>query len=82
MKRLANLRVCASCEWIFRLPSPEGCPKCLFGSYGARYVYGRKAYHYAKTQEPWFRKKMGTYAEGLHREIVESQPQAKPLGFG
>lgn len=56
----AKLRVCASCEWIFtdkRHPKTDGCPKCGFAHYGARYVYGDKAYRYAITQGPWFEQK-------------------------
>jgi hypothetical protein len=51
----AKLRVCASCEWVFKLGDSQDCdcPKCGFGSYGARYVYGDKAYTYKKTQKPW-----------------------------
>jgi hypothetical protein len=73
MKRLAILRVCASCEWIFKLPAPEGCPKCQFGHYGARYVYGNRAYVYARTQKPWYEKKMANYAIQLLREIDRSK---------
>jgi len=52
----ASLRVCASCEWIFSGASE--CPMCGFGHYSARYVYGRKAYDYKKTQEPWKNKQL------------------------
>lgn len=69
MKKLAILRVCASCEWVFRLPAPDGCPKCQFGHYGARYVYGNRAYRYEKTQKPWYDKKMFNFSMGLWREI-------------
>lgn len=51
----SKLRVCASCEWIFN--TGVECPKCGFGSYSARYVYGNKAYTYAKNQKPWKLKK-------------------------
>jgi len=51
--KTAKLRTCASCEWIFKMKDNDPtCPKCQFGSYGARYVYGNIAYRYAKTQEP------------------------------
>lgn len=68
----AKLRVCASCEWIFkdeRHPEMGGCPKCGFAHYGARYVYGNKAYRYAKNQQPWFDNKMSIYAYTLRCEI-------------
>ena len=71
----AKLRVCASCEWVFNAADqddPATCPKCKFGSYGARFVYGSKAYRYAKTQKPWFDKKMFSYECKLKREIAES----------
>lgn len=49
MSKNTRLCTCASCEWIFTLdqqhPTLGGCPKCGFGYYGARYVYGAKAYH-------------------------------------
>lgn len=63
----AKLRVCASCEWIFN--TGVGCPKCQFGSYGAHSVYGNNAYRYAKTQKPWFDRKMADYAFKLLQEI-------------
>lgn len=73
MSKSARLRVCASCEWIFtrgnQHPETGGCPKCGFSHYGARYVYGRMAYHYAATQKPWYDKKMAAYAIVLRREI-------------
>lgn len=72
MKKLATLRVCASCEWIFKLPAPDGCPKCQFGHYGARFVYGNAAYAYARTQTPWFEKKMSAHASALRKEIREN----------
>lgn len=54
MTQKANLRVCACCEWIWkRSVFGDACPKCEFGSYGARYVYGEKCYQYAKNQKPW-----------------------------
>ncbi len=68
----AKLRVCASCEWIFtdkRHAKTGGCPKCGFAHYGARYVYGDKAYRYAITQKPWFDKKMSDYSYKLSQEI-------------
>ena len=66
----AKLRVCASCEWVFVKPDDfEGCPKCGFGHYGARYVYGNKAYRYLKTQKPWFDRNMNRYALELRKEI-------------
>lgn len=39
--------------WIFHIHDSDSCPKCNFGHYGAHYVYGNKAYTYAKTQKPW-----------------------------
>lgn len=71
----AKLRVCASCEWIFRLDeetTQNGCPKCQFGHYGARYVYGDKAYQYAVTQKPWFDKKVMDFKLVLWDEIREA----------
>lgn len=73
-QKLANLRACASCEWIFSMA--DDCPKCGFAHYGARFVYGDKAYRYAKTQEPWMRKKLSRYEAELRREIAESSLEA------
>jgi|GEM_PF-4442416 len=67
MPKQAKLRVCASCEWIFR--DSISCPKCGFGSYGARSVYGDKCYKYESTQQPWLDKKMFAYEMRLLREI-------------
>ena len=67
MRKPAKLRVCASCEWIFN--DGVECPKCQFGSYGARFVYGEKCYSYFKTQKPWFDKNMSSYAGALFKQI-------------
>ena len=63
MNLSAKLRVCASCEWIFK--GETSCPKCGFASYGARYVYGNACYKYVMTQQPWKDKKVGIYMERL-----------------
>jgi len=71
-QRTAELRTCASCEWVFRLLSStdgDGCPKCGFAHYGARYVYGDKCYQYAKTQKPWVDKKMCEYRYELQKQV-------------
>lgn len=73
----AKLRVCASCEWIFT--SGVECPKCQFGSYGAHYVYGDAAYRYAKSQKPWFERKISDFSLKLFQEINESQPKPKRI---
>jgi len=69
----ANLRCCASCEWIYE--GLRECPKCGFASYGARYVHGDRAYRYKKTQEPWMNKKIDRYAVKLLGEIVSANTQ-------
>lgn len=76
----AKLRVCASCEWIFRA-NGEGCPKCGFAHYGARFVYGDKAYRFEMTQEPWMNKKMADYQVKLLDEIKSSAPPKKSKIF-
>lgn len=76
MAKFAALRVCASCEWVFKAtPENPECPKCGFGSYGARWVYGGKAYRYQKTQEPWKNKKLFRYEMKLNREIDAAVPR-------
>lgn len=73
MSKLTTLRTCASCEWVFKLVdgNPE-CPKCNFGSYGARCVYGNQAYSHAKTQKPWKDNKLFSYHLSLEAEIRRS----------
>ncbi|WP_059953986.1 hypothetical protein [Burkholderia ubonensis] len=81
MSKNARLRTCASCEWIFTIdnqhPEMGGCPKCGFGHYGARYVYGSKAYQYARSQKPWFDKRMSAYENQLLAEIAKTNQVAK-----
>lgn len=68
----AILRICASCEWIFRTTDHEyTCPKCEWVSYGARFMYGEKCYKYEITQEPWMRKKIKKYEMELLKIISE-----------
>ena len=69
----ATVRVCASCEWIFR--DHASCPQCGFAHYGARWVYGPAAYRYEKTQEPWKNKKIEKYIHRLDDEIRKAQDQ-------
>lgn len=69
----AKLRICASCEWVFS--GGVECPKCQWGSYGAHYVYGNKAYRYAISQKPWMDKKMDDFAVELLKEIDASVPK-------
>jgi hypothetical protein len=57
MSKLAPIRVCASCEFVFDMrlhPVGKGCPQCSFASYGARQVYGKKCYGYLKSQKPFY----------------------------
>lgn len=70
----AKLRVCVSCEWIYKEKSKDfaGCPKCGFATYGARFVYGDMAYQYAKTQKPWKEKKLFKYETELDEEITQN----------
>lgn len=74
----AQLRTCASCEWVHR--GHEGCPKCGFGTYGARWVYGAACYKYEKTQEPWMNKKLASYTSELLAEIESANDQAQRPG--
>lgn len=66
---VAIFRVCASCEWIFKLTDYSECPKCGFTHYSARYVYGNSCYRLAKSQKPWMQKKSGEYEAKLKNEI-------------
>jgi len=54
----AKYFVCASCEYVFKHYDgidEQGCPICGFAYYTAHYVFGKKAYKYYRTQEPFLR---------------------------
>ena len=74
MLKYSHVRVCASCEWVFKSRNPK-CPKCDFGSYAAARVYGKKAYDFIYSQEPWKERKIANYSLQLDREIVASTPK-------
>jgi len=81
-QKTAKLRVCASCEWIF--DSKGSCPLCGFASYGARSVYGDKAYQYKYTQKPWRDKQLANKAVKLDKTIREKnqfKKEAKIFNF-
>ena len=72
----ADLRVCASCEWVYKKSEDgDGCPECQFGSYGARFVYGDNCYRYYQTQEPWLRKQVTTLECNLSVYIRAKRPE-------
>jgi hypothetical protein len=71
--RFVKLRVCASCEWIFNAVNNDPtCPKCEFGSYSAKYVYGKRAYQYKITQLPYVNKKLEGFRYNLMKEVEEN----------
>jgi hypothetical protein len=70
-QRTAKLRVCARCKWVFILTHSNDCPVCGFASYGARWIYGVKAYHYAKTQKPWKDAKRFLFECSLEEERIK-----------
>jgi len=63
----AILRVCASCEFIFR--HYKSCPMCGFAHYGAHWVYGNATYRHEKTQKPYIDKKLFKNRTMLEKEI-------------
>lgn len=65
----ANLRICASCEWVFKYSHHRSCPKCGFAHYSARYVCGDKCYRFQKIQGPWLRKRLAMTQRELEAEI-------------
>ncbi len=71
MSKKASLRCCGSCMWIYK-GADRTCPQCQWASYGARYVFGDKAYRYAKTQRPWFEWQMAQRRQQLWQIIGES----------
>lgn len=75
----ADLRVCASCEWIFK--GGVECPQCQFGSYSAHRVYGRNAYRYAVSQKPWYDRKMASYSFELLKSIKQPVKPKRGGGF-
>lgn len=75
----AMLRTCASCEWIFWDNGVE-CPVCGFASYGARYVYGKKAYEHAKTQQPWIDRKVTKYQLELMGKVEKMMKEKNKSG--
>ncbi len=80
-QKTAKLRMCASCEWVFKMPNEivcRNCPKCNFGSYGAHFVYGAKCYEYLETQSPWIEKKVDRYRVKLERENLPQACKRKP----
>ena len=70
-----KLRVCGSCEWIFK--EYLVCPKCGFAYYGAKSVYGDKCYKYAKTQQPWIDKKIARCVAELKGEVNASKEKKR-----
>lgn len=75
-KNTSVLRVCANCEWMYKLENKseiKDCPKCNFGSYSAHYVFGKKAYRLFVTQRPWMDKKLAIFSEKLYVEISKSK---------
>lgn len=81
MKKVADLRVCASCEYIFQAKlyrTGTACPVCGYASYGARAVYGKKAYSYLKSQKPFYDKEMAKAqheAQNKHQRAEEARRQ-------
>jgi hypothetical protein len=82
----ADLRCCASCEYIFSVKEFFGsveCPVCHYGTYGARFVHGDRAYYYKKTQKP-FLNKLVTYQTGKaiaegHSLIAQAKQKQRQL---
>ena len=72
-QRYARIRVCASCEWVFKSRPSTPCPKCKFATYGARWVYGPVCYRYLISQTPWKNRKMKDYESKLLDEIRSEQ---------
>ena len=75
MKPYAPLRTCGSCMWIYVSDTvgekPAGCPKCGFASYGAFATYGRNAYKFKFTQEPWTDRILQQRQNELMREVIK-----------
>jgi hypothetical protein len=74
----ARLRVCASCEFVYKAPpfNATYCPMCGFGSYSAHWVYGKKAYKYEKTQQPYIDKQVSKFVDELQTCIAAKKEAA------
>ena len=69
----ADLRVCASCERIFRRSKHSGgCPYCGFAHYGARWALGPRAYKQEQRQEAWRAKVISSFITRLESLIAEA----------
>ena len=85
MKTVKGLCICASCEWVFRVPEPAAdrdpdvddatsCPVCGFAYYRATTVYTRhQALRAEKTQEFWKEKKHNVLERILDSFISEGR---------
>lgn len=80
-QKIAKLRCCASCKWIFKLVDDNGCPKCGFAHYGARFALGDNVYRWHKTQKPWFDQKIDSYACKLFSEINKTNDYVEKEKF-
>ena len=69
----ALVRVCASCEWIFRRPATD-CPRCGFASYGAHWAIGPQCYRLEATQERWIARALAMYRQKLEGEVARQAP--------
>jgi hypothetical protein len=75
-RKIAKLRCCMSCEWIFNHTKERDgvdCPKCQMPSYSAHYVYGDKCYRFQYSQIPWMNKKLDRYRVELQLEITNDR---------
>lgn len=74
----ADLRACASCRFIFRRSETDddACPECKFGHYSARFVFGRAAYKFEKTQQPWVDNQVRKLREELRQRVCQRKVTA------
>lgn len=78
MSKKANLRICASCELIYKNTEHEICPYCGFGaSYGARWAVGDRCYREYITRKNW--KKKVSYSFILKIEKMMLDKSAEPV---
>jgi len=78
MPRPALLRVCGKCSWIWEWEDENKktvCPICkhwnFTHSYSAHSQYGRLAYKFKFTQEPWIDKKVNAFLNDLNKVVIE-----------
>lgn len=69
MPQPALVHTCPSCKLVFRVGEKEISPVCPGcgeeHTYSARSVFGKQAYRYEKTQQPWKTEQIRVFSRDL-----------------